>query len=214
LRPGRRRSETNPALAPLLRFAVAGASGDATAVRRAVHAVRAVSAPRRALEETGLMLVLYAGYPAALETLRVANQAWPGRPRRSREGGPAGWRRRGTALCRRVYGPVHRRLMNAVRRLHPDLVAWMVETGYGRVLSRPGLSARARELITVAVLTVMGRERQLVSHLLGAARLGASGAELRRGLRTGATAAAGRATARRAWRAAFGTALTFTGSPP
>ncbi len=40
------------------------------------------------------MLVLYAGYPVALETLRVANQAWPGRPRATREGGQAAWRRR------------------------------------------------------------------------------------------------------------------------
>lgn len=204
LRPGRRRSGPDPALAPLLRFAIAGARGDAPAVHRAVLAVRAARAPRRALEETGLMLVLYAGYPAALEALRTLNEAWPGGARRSREGGPPRWRRRGVALCRRVYGPAYRRLMDAVRRLHPDLAAWMVETGYGRVLSRPGLSARARELITVAVLTAMGRERQLVSHLLGAARVGASGAELRRALRVGATAAAGRAPARRAWRSAFG----------
>jgi 4-carboxymuconolactone decarboxylase len=214
LKLGRRRSGTNPTLPPLLRLAVAGARGDATAVRRAVRAVRAAPARRRAVEETALMLVLYAGYPAALETLRVANQAWPGDPRRTREGSPAGWRRRGAGLCRRVYGPVYRRLMGAVRRLHPDLAAWMVETGYGRVLSRPGLSARARELITVAVLAAMDRERQLVSHLLGAARLGASGAELRGALRAGAAGAAGRARARRAWRAAFGAALTSPGSPP
>jgi 4-carboxymuconolactone decarboxylase len=197
-----------------LRFAVAGACGEPPAVRRAVLAARAARVPRRALEETGLMLVLYAGYPAALETLRVANQAWPGRARRSREGGPRRWRRRGAVLCRRTYGPVYPRLMEAVRRLHPDLAAWMVDTGYGRVLSRPGLSARSRELITVAVLAATGWERQLVSHLLGAARVGATGAGLRRALRAGATAAAGRTVARRAWRMAFGAALTPRGSRP
>ncbi|MEK7330787.1 MAG: hypothetical protein AAB113_08290, partial [Candidatus Eisenbacteria bacterium] len=113
-------------------------------MHRAVLAVCAARAPRRALEETGLMRVQYAGYPAGLETLWVANEAWPGGARRSREGDPARWRRRGMALSRRLYGPVYRRLMGAVRRLHPDLAAWMVGTGYGRVLSRPGLFARAR----------------------------------------------------------------------
>jgi 4-carboxymuconolactone decarboxylase len=195
----------------MLRFAVAGARADAAARahgRRAVHAARARGVPRRALEEVALMLVLYAGFPAALESLRLLNEAWPGRARRTREGGPAGWRRRGLALSRRVYGPVHARLLAAVRALHPDLEAWMVETGYGRVLSRPGLSVRARELVTVAVLVAIGRERQLVSHLLGAARVGAPRPQIRRALRAGAPAGAGLALARRAWRAAFGVALT------
>ncbi len=160
------------------------------------------------------MLVLYAGYPVALETLRVANQAWPGRPRATREGGQAAWRRRGASLCRRVYGPVTARLMAAVRRLHPDLAVWMVDTGYGRVLSRPGLTSCARETITVAVLAATARERQLVSHLLGAARVGASAVELRRALRVGASSATARATARRAWRAAFGGAVDRTRTTP
>lgn len=212
----RRRGRSGPGagLRALLRFAVAGARGETPVVRRAVLAARAARVPRRALEETGLMLVLYAGYPAALETLRVANQVWPGRARRSREGDLQRWRRRGMALCRRTYGPVYPRLMRAVRGLHPDLAAWMVDTGYGRVLSRPGLSARARELITVAVLAATGRERQLVSHLLGAARVGATGADLRRALQAGVAEAERRAMPSRAWRTAFGAALTPPGSRP
>ena len=85
------------------------------------------------------MLMLYAGYPGALESLRVLNMVWPGRARRSREAAPAHWRARGEALCRRVYGAAYGRLVPAVRALHPDLAAWMIEQGYGRVLSRPGL---------------------------------------------------------------------------
>lgn len=112
------------------------------------------------------------------------------------------------ALSRRVYGPVHARLLAAVRALHPDLAVWMVETGYGRVLARPGLGVRDRELVTVTVLAATGRERQLVSHLLGAARVGAPRTAIRRALRTGTRDGAGRTLARRAWRAAFGAALT------
>jgi 4-carboxymuconolactone decarboxylase len=217
MRPRRRRSSTDAAPPPLLRFAVAGARGDAAAGRRAVRAARAARAPRasrRAFEEAALMLVLYGGYPAALEALRVLNDVWPGRARRTREGGRAGWRRRGIALSLRVYGPVHGRLLAAVRTLHPDLAVWMVESGYGRVLSRAGLGVRARELITVAVLAATRRERQLVSHLKGAARVGAPGAEIRRALRAGTRGGFGDALARRAWRAAFGAALTRPSGRP
>jgi alkylhydroperoxidase/carboxymuconolactone decarboxylase family protein YurZ len=118
------------------------------------------------------MLVLYAGYPAALEALRLLQETWPGAVRGTSEGGRSRWRARGEQLCRKVYGPVYPRLLEAVRGLHPDLAAWMVEEGYGRVLSRPRLGARARELVTVAVLAATGWRRQLVSHLKGAGRVG------------------------------------------
>ncbi|HYM80663.1 MAG TPA: carboxymuconolactone decarboxylase family protein [Candidatus Limnocylindria bacterium] len=99
---------------------------------------------------------------------------------------PVDWCRQGAALCRRVYGPVMPRLLESVQALHPDLATWMVEQGYGRVLSRPGLGARERELVTVAVLAQSGWERQLVSHLLGAARLGAEPRSIRRAAALGA----------------------------
>lgn len=152
------------------------------------------------------MLMLYAGYPCALEGLRVLNDAWPGRARRTREGGPAAWHARGRRLCRRVYGPAYARLLPAVERLHPDLAHWMEEQGYGRVLSRRGLGAAEREVVTVAALAALGWERQLVSHLLGAARVGAPAIAIERALRTGlegAGAAAWRATIR-AWDTASG----------
>src|SRR5262245_33540666 len=107
-----------------MRFAIAGGGLDAVAATRTARAARAAGVRRRALEETALMLVLYAGYPAALEALRALNDAWPGSTRRAHEAGPAAWRRRGVALCRRVYGPRFDRLVAAVRALHPDLAVW------------------------------------------------------------------------------------------
>ena len=147
------------------------------------------------------MLMLYAGYPGALEALRQLNTAWPGRPRRTHEGTVRDWSRRGRALCRRVYGPAYTRLVPAVQALHPDLAVWMEEQGYGRVLSRPGLAARDRERITVAALAALGWERQLVSHVLGARRLGADVAGVERALRVGLEGAGSRAwsAAARAW---------------
>lgn len=148
------------------------------------------------------MLMLYAGFPAALEGLRALNDAWPGRARRSREGGVARWRVRGAALCRRVYGPAYARLLPAVQSLHPDLAVYMVEHGYGRILSRPGLTARERELVTVAALAALGWERQLVSHLLGALRVGARRSEVGAALACGLAHAspAARSSGEAAWR--------------
>ncbi len=147
------------------------------------------------------MLMLYAGYPAALEGLRVLNAAWPGRARRTSEGAPARWRSRGTALCRRVYGSAYTRLLPAVHALHPDLATWMVEHGYGRVLARAGAGVMDRELVTIAALGSLGWERQLVSHVLGALRVGASAEGTREALALGAEQAdaRGRAVAKRTW---------------
>lgn len=194
---------------PLLAFAAAMAGGRAAVAGRALARARRARVPRRAAEETALMLVLHAGYPAALEGTRVLNQAWPGRARRTREGGPRDWTRRGTALCARVYGPSFSKLRRAVQALHPDLAVWMIEQGYGRVLARAGLSDVARELVAVTVLTATGWERQLVSHLIGAERLGTGRPAIRRAVRAGLSGApaGARAAAARAWRKAFGPRL-------
>src|SRR5436309_4597243 len=85
----------------LTAFAVAMAAGRTGAARRALGAARRAGLKRVAAEETALMLMLHAGYPAALEGARLLNEAWPGRARRTREGGPRDWRRRGVALCTR-----------------------------------------------------------------------------------------------------------------
>jgi hypothetical protein len=50
---------------------------------------------------------------------------------------------------------------------HPDLAEWILADGYGRVLSRPGLSIRERELIVVAVLSALRLPKQLESHVRG-----------------------------------------------
>src|SRR6476646_7478169 len=97
-------------LGPLLGFAAAMAAGRTAAARRALAAARRAGLARVAAEETALMLMLHAGYPAALEGARALNEAWPGRARRTREGTPRDWTRRGRALCARVYGPAFPRL--------------------------------------------------------------------------------------------------------
>jgi 4-carboxymuconolactone decarboxylase len=186
----------------LLLFAAAMSRRDSVAAARALASARSAGLPRRALEEAGLMLVLHAGYPAALEALGVLNRCWPGEAAPLAEGGLARWRRNGERLCRKVYGESYPRLVENVRRLHPDLAVWMIEQGYGRVLSRPRLGARDRELVAVAVLAAGGWERQLVSHLLGALRMGCDPESIRLATRCGSrfADARGRAAAARALR--------------
>lgn len=144
-----------------------------------------------AVEETILQAHLFLGFPAALRGMRV----W----RRIREDGgaegslpavetpdPAGWEVRGEEVCRRVYGSAYAGLRRNVRRLHPDLDAWMIRDGYGKVLGREGLDLAARELCIVATLAADGSPRQpLHSHLRGALRAGAAPAQVERALEAG-----------------------------
>ena len=151
---------------------------------------RAAGVPARALAELGLMLHLYAGFPSSIEFLRALREAEPARARARR--GPVGashgassMHARGVRLCARVYGPEYARLRGFMRALSPDLDRWMIDGGYGRVLSRPGLGVVERELCTVAALAALGWERQLDAHRRGAERVGASRAEVRGAERRG-----------------------------
>jgi 4-carboxymuconolactone decarboxylase len=65
-----------------------------------------------------------------------------------------------------------------MRGFHPELAEWILADGYGRVLSRPGLTIRERELIVVAVLAALRLPKQLESHVRGARRVGATSREV------------------------------------
>ena len=67
-----------------------------------------------------------------------------------------------------VYGKHHSRLIQVMDELHPDLTRWMIEDGYGRVLSRPGLSLQDREMAVVATLMASGMVSQFRAHIRGA----------------------------------------------
>jgi 4-carboxymuconolactone decarboxylase len=65
-------------------------------------------------------------------------------------------------------------LRRNIRELHPALDAWMITDGYGKVLSRPALGLKSRELCIVAACAAAAQQRQLHSHLHGALNSGAS----------------------------------------
>jgi len=59
-----------------------------------------------------------------------------------------------------------------------DLGRMAIETAYGDVYSRPGLSLRDRQLVTVGVLVALGRSSQLPVHLRSSLKAGATAEEL------------------------------------
>lgn len=155
------------------------------ALDRAASAVREGRLGAAEVEEALLQSYLFVGFPSALTALRrwrsVSGRSAAASPP-EREGGEApeeperleAWRRRGEAVCRRVYGPNYRKLRDNVSRLHPDMDRWMVLEGYGKVLGRPGLDLARRELCVVGLLAVTRWRPQLHSHLRGALNAGAS----------------------------------------
>jgi len=62
--------------------------------------------------------------------------------------------------------------MENLRQKSPELAAWIIEEGYGKVLSRPGVSLRLRELFSVALLAATGFPKQLFAHLRALVEMG------------------------------------------
>ena len=148
------------------------------------------------VEEIILQSYLFAGFPRTLNAMRVwrsvserpAPAADAGASAFGADGSVAGagdsdsdlktWRRRGEETCAIVYGESYEKLRKNIRGLHPALDEWMIVDGYGKVLSRPGVDLKTRELCVVAACAVSGQQRQLHSHLHGALNAGASPGEM------------------------------------
>jgi 4-carboxymuconolactone decarboxylase len=165
----------------LVRLAGVVAAGTETQLREALARAAVVCRPVW-VEEIVLQSYLFAGFPRALNAAREWRRV-SGRPAPDSDPGEsfensAEWRRSGEATCATVYGPFYERLRHNIRQLHPALDAWMIVDGYGKVLSRPALDLRRRELCIVSACALARQDRQLHSHLYGARHAGASPAEV------------------------------------
>jgi 4-carboxymuconolactone decarboxylase len=165
----------------LVRISGAIAGADEATVRaimsEAVEAGDSVVDPV-AVDEIILQSYLFAGFPRALNAARkwraVAGVPAPESDAESDAADLEVWRERGLRTCRVVYGDSYEGLRRNIDRLHPALDEWMIVDGYGKVLSRPGVDLRTRELCVVAACAVAGQQRQLHSHLHGALNAGAA----------------------------------------
>jgi 4-carboxymuconolactone decarboxylase len=134
------------------------------------------------VEEIILQSYLFAGFPRTLNAMRmwrvVSERPAPASDPEAAAEDFDLWRRRGAETCAIVYGESYEKLRQNIRELHPALDEWMIVDGYGKVLSRPGVDLRTRELCVVAACAVSGQQRQLHSHLHGALNAGSSVGEI------------------------------------
>ncbi len=85
----------------------------------------------------------------------------------------------GSAAIKQITGLDAARLIASLADIAPELARWVVEFGYGTVVSRPGLDLKTRELATVAALTAMGTAGgQLRVHIKGALNVGCAPREI------------------------------------
>lgn len=150
-------------------------------MRVAAAACVEASVPVTWVEELLLQSYLFCGFPRTLNAMREWRRA-SGIPAPVDRGGTdadyGAWRAQGEATCAIVYGESYEKLRHNIARLHPELDEWMIVEGYGKILSRPGLDLRHRELCIVAACVASEQDRQLHSHLHGALNAGAPANEV------------------------------------
>jgi 4-carboxymuconolactone decarboxylase len=129
-------------------------------------------------EEVMLQSYLFLGFPVALNALGLWRRR-TGRPAPSAsQETPELWAERGDEVCRAVYTHQYAALREVMQGVHPDLDRWAIVEGYGKLLGRPGLELRVRELCVGAQLAGIVASRQLHAHLRGCLNVGAEPAEV------------------------------------
>ena len=176
----------DPATAALVRLSAAVAEGDVSELEERFVAAREAGVPPLWIDELLLQSMLVVGYPLALVAFgvwrEVAGSDGVGGGRHAAE--PLAhedwqaWADRGATVCREVYGRAYHKLLLNLRALHPALEDLVLVDAYGKVIGRPGLDLKRRELATVAAVAVLGAAQQLHSHLRGALNTGATGEEI------------------------------------
>ena len=86
---------------------------------------------------------------------------------------------KGLAMRKQVMGEdfVARAFGNATAFTQP-IQEYITRNAWGDVWQRPGLDLKTRSLITVAMLTALGRQHELKGHVRGALNNGATEAEI------------------------------------
>ena len=165
----------------LVRIATATATGDEARLRERMIAARAAAVPAGWVEELLLQGFLNVGYPLTLVAFAVWREV-AGPPKETGE--PIAhpeweqWTERGMKACAEVYGRTYHKLLVNLRALHPAIEPLVVVDAYGKILSRPGLDTKRRELCTLAAIAMLNAPRQLHAHLRGALNTGSTREEV------------------------------------
>ncbi len=124
-----------------------------------------------AIEEAILQTLLFAGFPKTIEALKQLRSHFPVNHGVKHVDDH---KQTGEKTSQIIYGKYHSKLKQVMDGLHPDLTRWMIEDGYGRVLSRPGLTLQEREMSVLASLMASGMINQFRAHVRGALFAGVS----------------------------------------
>jgi len=157
------------------------------------------------LVETMIHLVVYAGFPRALNGIGVLRKVFarrsiaaqppaaesmptstradmraaPHTPAPMRTTSPEARREAGLAWLRRVDGELGEHVIASLDDIAPDLGRFIVDFAFGEIYPRAGLDLFARELVTVAVLTALGAAApQLRVHMHGLLNVGGTREQL------------------------------------
>jgi 4-carboxymuconolactone decarboxylase len=161
-------TNSNKELHYLVHSSVLAAQNRMDECRLMLEQALADNIPFEPLYEALLQIYLFAGFPAALEGLAcLAGVYGMQAAERSTEYDPILFREKGTITCQAVYGGVFQKMMEKLSKITPDLSDWMIVEGYGKTLSRKGLSLAYREVCNACVLTALGWKNQANSHIRG-----------------------------------------------
>lgn len=130
--------------------------------------------------EVMLQSYLFLGFPRMLTAAENFSESYPGftaqlKIKISGSRQMKLWMKSGTLLCQKVYAGNFAKLKKRICQFSPEIFDWMILEGYGKVLSRPELDIKRRELAVVACLMIDNRPKQLFSHIRGALNVGVTG---------------------------------------
>ncbi|WIY00205.1 carboxymuconolactone decarboxylase family protein [Amycolatopsis mongoliensis] len=143
-----------------------------------------VGCDRRQLVETVIQVSSFAGFPATLNALAELKTLFESLPAEAPpSGAPADvpWAgiedryERGLAAMKAVDGEAGEKVVAALADIAPDLATSIIEFTFGELYTRPGLSLRHREIVTVAACVALGTALpQLKVHIHGLLNVGGS----------------------------------------
>ncbi|EOD67104.1 carboxymuconolactone decarboxylase family protein [Amycolatopsis vancoresmycina] len=147
-----------------------------------------VGCTRRQLVEAVIHVSSFAGFPATLNALTALKAAFEGLPEdepEPAEPSDVPWAgiedryERGLAAMQAVDGEAGEKVAAALADIAPDLATYIIEFTFGEVYTRPHLSLRHREIVTIAACVALGTALpQLKVHIHGLLNVGGTEQEV------------------------------------
>ncbi|MBV8047093.1 MAG: carboxymuconolactone decarboxylase family protein [Paludibacterium sp.] len=143
-----------------------------------LHGALNVGCTATEIIETLIHLAGYAGFPATLNGIFAAQEAFraKGIAPQVETAAPRSTNERydqGLAALKAIDGEAGQRVIDSLRDIAPDLGRFIIEFGFGDIYSRPGLDLVTREIVTLSALAAMGTASpQLNVHIHGLLNVG------------------------------------------